>query len=340
MKKFSLFLAFLFLFLMLPLSVRAAENSITVLHTVDGQPISDIRFTLFRLADPYEDAQEAYAAILQSGQKPTAEEDTDGQGRVVFSNLEEGQYLLLGESHALPGDKICEIEMSLLALPGLDGEGNWTHDLVVEPKYEVKNGTRTITYRVMKLWEDDGSGSRPDSIQVQLYRNGELQSTVTLSKTNRWQHSWTEDEPAAQWAVAELTPSRYRAEYTRDGNTFVVNNVEEGLVPTEPTDPTDPSDPTSPSEPTGPSDPTDPSEPTNPSDPTGPSEPTNPSDPTDPSAPTTPSESTEPTKPTEPDKPTLPQTGQLWWPVPLMAIAGLVLFLLGWLRRKERADEA
>lgn len=315
MKKFSLFLAFLFLFLLVP-SVRAAENSITVLHTVDGQPISDIRFTLFRLAEPYEDAQEAYAAILQSGQKPTAEEDTDRQGRVVFSNLEEGQYLLLGESHALPGDKICEIEMSLLSLPGLDGEGNWTHDLVVEPKYEVKSGTQTITYRVMKLWEDDGSGSRPDSIQVQLYRNGELQSTVTLSKTNRWQHSWTEDEPAAQWAVAELTPSRYRAEYSRDGNTFAIHNVSEITVPTEPTEP---------------SEPTNPSEPTDPSDPTGPSESTEPTVPSDPS---------DPTKPTEPDKPTLPQTGQLWWPVPLMAIAGLVLFLLGWLRRKERADEA
>ena len=43
---------------------------------------------------------------------------------------------------------------------------------------------------------------------------------------------------------------------------------------------------------------------------------------------------TEPTQPqsTEPvDTPDLPQTGQLNWPVPLMAILGLVLFGIGWI---------
>lgn len=41
----------------------------------------------------------------------------------------------------------------------------------------------------------------------------------------------------------------------------------------------------------------------------------------------------EPTKPTDPSKPTeprLPQTGQLNWPVPVMASAGMALFALGW----------
>lgn len=34
-------------------------------------------------------------------------------------------------------------------------------------------------------------------------------------------------------------------------------------------------------------------------------------------------------------KPTLPQTGMLWWPVPLLACAGLLLFLIGWGRRNH-----
>ena len=40
----------------------------------------------------------------------------------------------------------------------------------------------------------------------------------------------------------------------------------------------------------------------------------------------------EPTKPTEPrpPEPYLPQTGQLNWPVPLMAAVGLLLFAAGW----------
>ena len=44
-------------------------------------------------------------------------------------------------------------------------------------------------------------------------------------------------------------------------------------------------------------------------------------EPTEPSEPTTP--------PTEPE-PSLPQTGQLNWPIPILATAGLVLFATGW----------
>lgn len=49
-----------------------------------------------------------------------------------------------------------------------------------------------------------------------------------------------------------------------------------------------------------------------------------------------PTESTEPeaTKPTTPGKPTggnrLPQTGMVNWPVPVLALLGLILFLAGW----------
>lgn len=50
---------------------------------------------------------------------------------------------------------------------------------------------------------------------------------------------------------------------------------------------------------------------------------------------TAPPETTETTEP-EPTEPKLPQTGQLNWPVPLLAVGGLVIFVLGWyLRRKE-----
>lgn len=35
---------------------------------------------------------------------------------------------------------------------------------------------------------------------------------------------------------------------------------------------------------------------------------------------------------------TLPQTGQLWWPVPILLCAGLVLVLLGYLRGRGVED--
>lgn len=49
----------------------------------------------------------------------------------------------------------------------------------------------------------------------------------------------------------------------------------------------------------------------------------------------------EPSKPQEPkpNGPTLPQTGQLNWPIPLLAIAGIVLFAAGWLVRFSKKKE-
>ena len=58
-----------------------------------------------------------------------------------------------------------------------------------------------------------------------------------------------------------------------------------------------------------------------------------------------------PTKPTSPTSPTtkpttssgggkkLPQTGQLWWPVPVLACAGLGCIAVGLFRRREARDE-
>ena len=47
----------------------------------------------------------------------------------------------------------------------------------------------------------------------------------------------------------------------------------------------------------------------------------------------------QPAKPTEPGKPTLPQTGQLWWPVPVLIAAGLLFVVIGLIRRRGIADE-
>ena len=33
--------------------------------------------------------------------------------------------------------------------------------------------------------------------------------------------------------------------------------------------------------------------------------------------------------------PDLPQTGQTWWPVPLLALAGMALFILGWMMQRQ-----
>lgn len=55
-----------------------------------------------------------------------------------------------------------------------------------------------------------------------------------------------------------------------------------------------------------------------------------------------PTTQTEPPKPTTPPGDKIPQTGQLTWPVPILAVGGMLLFMLGWWlifgSRKETDD--
>lgn len=45
-------------------------------------------------------------------------------------------------------------------------------------------------------------------------------------------------------------------------------------------------------------------------------------------------------KPPKPDDPSLPQTGQLWWPVPMLLLAGLILLAIGLFRRRRSGNHA
>ena len=58
-------------------------------------------------------------------------------------------------------------------------------------------------------------------------------------------------------------------------------------------------------------------------------------DPTSPGDTSAPASNTSAASPSKLAARTLPQTGQLWWPVPFLAIAGMLFVALGWLRRKH-----
>jgi LPXTG-motif cell wall-anchored protein len=64
-----------------------------------------------------------------------------------------------------------------------------------------------------------------------------------------------------------------------------------------------------------------------------PGEPTPTPDPSD--VPDEPSSTKKPKPTPPPEKPKLPQTGQLWWPIPMLVCAGLLLIIIGLLRRRR-----
>ena len=72
-----------------------------------------------------------------------------------------------------------------------------------------------------------------------------------------------------------------------------------------------------------------------PDTPVTPDSPDNPVSPGNPDNPVSPENPDNPVSPSNPDKPVLPQTGQLNWPVPVLACSGVLLFAAGWVLNRQ-----
>ncbi len=318
------------------LSVSADAGSVTVLFAYEKQPLSGVTFALtpvgswdndhFTLNEPFasdgivvpdEGDDEGYKALAQTlasyaardNVPPLATLDTDANGQVRFDNIAEGLYLVTGDSAVLGELTVIPLP-TLVSIPYVTPSGDVSTDAVCEPKVEVRTPVpETVERRALKIWEDDGNeADRPESVTVQLLRDGEIYEEVTLNSENNWRVSWENLDAAYTWQVTEKdVPEGYTVQIEQQGITFTMTNTKESPPPT--TVPSEPST-TTPTEP-----------PT-----TVPGEP-----------PTTVPPTVPPTQPTDPPKPTLPQTGMLWWPVPVLILSGAAALFIGvyLLRRKK-----
>lgn len=82
-----------------------------------------------------------------------------------------------------------------------------------------------------------------------------------------------------------------------------------------------------------------PEQPDTPDTPVSPDSPDNPVSPSNPDNPVSPGNPDNPVSPSNPDKPVLPQTGQLNWPVPVLACSGVLLFAVGWVLNRQGKKE-
>lgn len=310
-----------------PKSEANTEEGISLKYEVDEGPVSDVEFSIYRVAslgesnrfqwtdafkdckltlDVYESnaslalatALDAYISLNETPADGTA--TTDSLGGAVFSGLEDGLYLVVGKS-SIKGDyKYAPIPV-LIPLPYYDDADNAPqYNVDIEIKYVSTYIPRYITLNVEKVWEDNDSAQRPNSVYVQLLQDGEVVDTVELNAENSWSHTWTDLDARWDWKVFEIVPDGYTMTMEQEGTDLVITN-------TRVTPPVDPEDPT---------------------DPGNPTDPKNPGNPDDPGSPDKPSES-------------IPKTGQLWWPVSILAGAGILCIVIGLiikLRKRREAD--
>ena len=350
-RRCTILLVCLLLVQLLPI-VTGAENqqgcTIGVQYRYQNTPLAGAEFDIYRigtvgadgsliLAEPYASypvdtewlfmgasdiANLIYSYLLMDGVSPmdTITIGADGMGS---KGVPEGLYLVAGRKYE-DDHGYYTVEPVIVPLPmKYSAEEDGERNVLISPKtrFTPKHSVQTITRSVIKVWNDGEDPKRPEKITVCLLRDREVVDRVTLSPENRWTHRWENLSTAYEWRVAEISVPGYKVEVDLVLGIFLMTNTKEE-PPTEPTEPTQPTEPSEPTVPTEPSNPTEPTVPSSPTEPTVPTEPSNPTVPTAPSAPT------KPTSPT-PSGPKLPQTGQLWEPVAVMLILGILLLVLG-----------
>ena len=173
----------------------------------------------------------AYAAADSVQPEQTAKTDTDGI--VYFSTLKSGMYLVISED-AVNDERNTIFAPFLISLPNLDESDNWVFDISANPKSETHYPTPSeIEHKVVKLWNDaDYKRHRPESITIDILKNGEKVSGQVLSEENDWSYAWTAPDDGSVWqAVEREVPEHYTVTVREDDNIITITNTTTETVP-------------------------------------------------------------------------------------------------------------
>ncbi len=241
-----------------------AKGSISINHSYEGTALSDVKFTLYKVASLSEDGIESFErkyskyAINQKNLRDSnnwakladtvipytfiydMEEYrsgvTNSYGNLVFNNVDLGVYLVVVDDTTLNGKKI-QTKSFIVSVPTKDPVTNeLVYDIKVETKVFEEEEEKT-SLKVEKKWDQYYDGDLPQSVTVDLYKDNVLESTVILSKQNSWKHTWTDLDPDSEWLVMERNiPSNYAVTYEHYGMEVIITNTEEdgsGVLPDE-----------------------------------------------------------------------------------------------------------
>ncbi len=254
-----------------------------------------------------EAAQTLEAYIARDKKEPFLSGNTDTKSRVEFDGLSKGVYLLTGSSSEQNGERYSPMPMIVVFY------GDEDENFPVVIKYEKEQIQNTKDISVLKIWEDNNSKERPDKISVQLLKNGNIYESVILNEENNWRYQWKALDGSAEWTLTEKSvPDNYTVKISGDSDDFVVTNT--AYTEDEPSVSSEDEN----------------SQPINPeSTPKSSFETPN-------SSPNVSSPSSNPNQSVMGavlEK--LPQTGQLNMPILILLPAGLVLIIIGVVRRKK-----
>lgn len=165
--------------------------------------------------------------LLNDSFAPDAQGNTDSEGKVTFSNLKAGLFLVLGDSTTVDDGYIYTPIPFFVFLPAEDSASNeWNYSVTAVPKYEKELiPDETVSRKVLKIWDDEGYETiRPEEVTVHLLCDGEVYDTQKLNEENNWRYTWEELDGGCEWDLVEEDLEDYTVTITLNGITFTVRN--------------------------------------------------------------------------------------------------------------------
>ena len=149
---------------------------------------------------------------------------TNDRGSMIFSGLEDGLYLVIGDT-LKKGTKTYIPSAIFFEMNGQeDAYLNAFPKIIL-----VTQDKQNAEYSVKKVWMNDGN-EPPDMnayILCELYRDGELQETVRLDNSNGWLYQWS-DQTGHEWLVKEKEiPKNYSVAYKGNHTQYLIVNTYE-----------------------------------------------------------------------------------------------------------------
>lgn len=178
------------------------------------------------------------ALIVADAIAPTQTATTDAFGQACFEQLTPGLYMV-SALDVVYDETIYGFNAVMVAVPGIDADGQWTYQAAVVAKADVippVHPDEELQLKVVKLWKgDEGRTDRPKSVEVEIFRDGVRYATVTLSADNNWSHHWSVKRDGADWTVVERrVPEGYTMTVEQRDGAFVVVNTRKSHTPQKP----------------------------------------------------------------------------------------------------------
>ena len=244
---------------------------------------------------------------------------SDASGNTCFTGLTLGVYYVLSD-RVEDGEYTHSFVNFVYPVPLLE----WSEEengIVVNysptaiPKRSKIAG---VQCNIRKRWNDSGNtNNRPRSVTFRIYCDGEFMEEVTLSSENNWFYEWTRPGDH-DFSVEEVNvASGYSSgmEVVQNGHNFEYICTNSFNPPPPPPDTPDTPD--------------------NPGPPDTPDTPDNPGTPGFPDLPEVLGAIRD--LPQVLGARRLPQTGQLWWPLPILVIAGIFMIVKGIRKNSKKA---